>query len=303
MKITKTIAPLLLVFLSIPVFSQNFTVTDFEESLQDVISSNVKDKSGKDCAIIKFSTQDKGFTVDEAITSFESIGDLYVYVPEGTDVLTIRHRVHRTLFYKIPIHIQSGCHYTASVNIINTDLIGKIDPDQYLYANVGLNIIPFLGPEVSIGYMMKSFSAELGLTYGFKKTDDIYYYSTGAAIQSAFNYQAMRVSLWLGYSLLLSRQIALTPQIGVAYNHIYGKEIKDITAANSSYMDGFNTMSALLRTRLSFNLNSHLGLNVAPEYALGLSKDKDYDLVKDSNSTMKSWTEGFGLSVSLTYKF
>ena len=303
MKTIKTIATSLLVFFSIPVFSQNYTVTDFEESLFDVISTNVQDKNGNDCAVIKFSTQDKGFTVDEAIYSSENVGDLYVYVPGGTEVLTIRHRVHRTLSYRIPIHIQSKCHYTAKINIIDTDLIGKIDPDQYLYANLGFNIIPFLGPEVSIGYKMKSFSAELGLIYGFSKTDDIYYYSTGASIQSAFNYQAMRVSLCLGYSFLLSRQIDLTPQVGVAYNHIYGKEIKDITAANSSYMDGFNTMSALLRARLSFNLSSHLGLSVIPEYALGLSKDNDYDLAKESNSKLKSWTEGFGLSVSMMYKF
>ena len=33
------------------------------------------------------------------------------------------------------------------------------------------------------------------------------------------------------------------------------------------------------------------------------SKNEDYDFVKDSNSKLKSWTEGFGLTVSLMYKF
>ena len=121
MRLSKTLSILFLSLLCLPALGQNFTVTDFEESLQDVISTNVKDKNGNDCAIIKFSTQDKGFTVDNALSSFENTGDLYIYVPEGTEVLTIRHRVHRTLLYRIPIHIQSGCHYTASINIINTD--------------------------------------------------------------------------------------------------------------------------------------------------------------------------------------
>ena len=303
MRLSKTLSILFLSLLCLPALGQNFTVTDFEESLQDVISTNVKDKNGNDCAIIKFSTQDKGFTVDNALSSFENTGDLYIYVPEGTEVLTIRHRVHRTLLYRIPIHIQSGCHYTASINIINTDLIGKVDPDKYLYGNLELNIIPFLGPTLSIGYRVKAFSAELGFTYGLSKTDDIYYYGMGASILSAYNYQAMRLGLRLGYTLPLSRQIDITPLVGVAYNRITGKEIKDVTATNSGYMDGFNTMSATLGMRVSFNVIGHLGLCVTPEYDFGIYKDDNYKLVEDNNSKLKSWTDGFGLSATLVYKF
>lgn len=302
-KTTTILAALLLPFFCVPIMSQNFTVSDFQESLLDVISTNIKDKNGNDCAIIKFSIEDVGFSVDNALNSIENFGDLYVYIPEGTEVLTIRHRVHRSLLYRIPMHIQSGCHYTAKINIIDKDLIGKVDPYNYLYADVGMNILPFLGPNVSIGYMMKSFCAELGLTYGLSKTGDIYFYDTGATIKSAYNYQALRASLRLGYSLPLSRQVTLTPQAGVAYNYIYGKEIKDVTATNNKYMDSFSTLSATLGTKLSFNFGNHLGLCVTPEYDLGISKDDNYELVKKTDSKLKSWTDGFCLSVAFVYKF
>ena len=303
MKTYKTIATLILSLMFIPVMSQNFKVTDFEESLQDVISTNVKDRNGNDCAIIKFSTEDKGFSVDNAERCFETAGDLYVYVPEGTEAISIRHHVHRSLLYRIPIHIQSGCHYTATIQIINKDLIGKMDPDSYPYANIELNIIPFLGPKLSIGYNMKAFSAELGITYGFSKTDDIYYYGTGASILSAYNYQALRLGLCLGYSISLSRQVMLIPQAGVAYNNIRGKEIKDVTVTDKGYMETFNTMSASLGAKLKFGLINHLGISITPEYDFGIYKDDNYKIVRDSNSKLKSWTDGFCLSLSLFYNF
>lgn len=299
----KTIVTLFLSLIYGTSLAQNFTVTDFQESLQDVISTNVKDKNGNDCAIIKFSTEDKGFTIDNAINSFENIGDLYVYLPEGTDAITIRHRVHRTLFYHIPIHIQSGCHYTATINIIDKELIGKVDPDKFLYAEAGINIFPFLGPNLTIGYRMKALSAELGFTYGLNKTDDLYFYDVGATIKSAYNYQALRVALRLGYTLPLSRQIFLTPQIGVAYNNIMGTKIKDVTASNSNYMDGFSTMSATFGAKLSFSFSSRLGLSVTPEIDLGVAKDDNYDTVKKADDLLKNWTDGFCLSAALIYKF
>ena len=299
----KTITTLFLSLICGTSLAQNFTVTDFQESLQDVISTNVKDKNGNDCAIIKFSTEDKGFTVDNALNSFENIGDLYVYLPEGTDAITIRHRVHRTLFYHIPIHIQSGCHYTATINIIDKELIGKVDPDKFLYADMGMNIFPFLGPNLTIGYRIKAFSAELGFTYGLNKTDDLYFYDVGATIKSAYNYQASRVALRLGYTQPLSRQIFLTPQIGLAYNSITGTKIKDVTATNNNYMDGFSTMSATFGAKLSFSFSSRLGLSVTPEYDLGIAKDDNYDTVKKADDLLKNWTDGFCLSAALVYKF
>ena len=299
----KTIATFILVLVCGTTLAQNFTVTDFEESLQDVISTRVKDKNGNDCAIIKFSTEDKGFSVDEATSISENAGDLYVYVPEGTETVTIRHRVHRTLFYQLPLHIQSGCHYTATINIIDKKLIGKVDPDKFLYAEVGANIHPFLGPSLTVGYRMNDFSAELGFTYGLNKTEDLYYYDVGASIKSAFNYQAMRVALRLGYTLTLSRLIFLTPQAGVAYNSISGKKIKEVTATNSNYMDGFNTMSATLGAKLSFSFSSRMGLCLTPEYDFGISKDDSYDNVRKADDKLKGWTDGFCLSAALIYKF
>lgn len=283
--------------------AQNFEITNFQESLQDVISTNVKDNNGNDCAIIKFSTEDKGFSVDNALNIFENAGDLYVYLPEGTEAITIRHRVHRTLFYHIPLHIQSGCHYTATIDIIDKNLIGKVDPDKFLYAEAGINIFPFLGPNLVIGYRMKSFSAELGLTYGFNKTDELFFYNIGATIKSAYNYQALRVAMHLGYTQPLSRQIFLTPQVGMAYNNIAGQEIKDVTATDRGYMDGFKTLSATFGGKLTFSFSGRFGLCITSEYNLGITKNVNYDIVKKADDMMKNWTDGFCLSAALVYKF
>ena len=305
MKTIKAITTLLLSLACASSLAQNYKVTDFEESLRDLISTNVKDENGHNCAIIKFSTEDQGFSVDEAIDESDLKGDLYVYLPEGTEVITIRHRVHRTLTYHLPLHMQSGCHYKAVIDIIDKKLIGRVDPTQFLYAEAGMNILPFMGPSVTIGYKMRNLSAELGFTYGLNKTDDLYFYDMGATIKSAYKYQAVRAALRIGYSLPLTRsqQISLTPQAGVAYNIITGKEVKGVAATNSSYMDGFNTLSATIGAKLAFNFSGRMGLSITPEYDFGISSDESYDTVKKADDKLKNWTDGFCLTAALVYKF
>jgi len=333
MKKNRFIANLLILLISVSAFPQNtntgegnvvstderndnleqknkYTIENFKEDFITPNISEINDNTGQKCACIIFSTEGNGFSVDDAVTVDETTpGQLKVYFPCATEIITIHHPILGSFRYKLPIKLGSRVTYTATIEVKKQykRLIGRIDPFKYIYGNLEFNVMPFLGPTISIGYKWDQLSAELGFTYGFSKTDDIYYYGSGATILSAYNYQAMRLGLRLGYSISITKKkdMELTPLVGVAYTIINGKEINAVTTTNRGYMDGFNTMSATLGARLSFKFPHfpHWELSLTPEYDLGIYKDDNYDKVKEMNTKLKSWTDGFCLSAALKYNF
>lgn len=298
--------------------AQEMSVKRFEEATTDLMARTKprQDLNGNDCALVKvqIAAQDVNFS-GNIMGGVANVGNEYwVYMTEGSKRLTIRHPSYlplEVLFADYGINSLKG-----KTTYVLTLFLGEKpqdvpvpnsenwEPDKFLYTEVGMNVFPFLGPNLTIGYRMKSFSVEFGLIYGLNKTGDVYYYkNVETTIKSAYNYQAFRMAMRLGYTQLLSQKIFLTPQIGVAYNNITGKEIKDVTATSKNYINGFNTLSATFGAKLSFSFSNQLGICVTPEYNFGISKDDNYDTVKKVDGTLKNWTDGFSLTAALVYKF
>ena len=282
--------------------AQSFEVKDFEEYVWGTYARThpVKDyQNGELCAVIRFSVPTRGFkfTGDGVMKQTNGAGEVCVYVPRGTEKITIRHPEYGMIRdYKLPVTISSGSEYRASIMMTR-----QLEKPHYVYVGAGYNVTTLAGPSLALGFDYNRHNVELGFIYGTQKTDDIYLYTSGSSVAAAYNYKAMRVSLRYGYDFHLTDFVLLTPQAGVAYNHMKGTEIENY--ASEDIMNKMNTMSGLLAVRLTTVLNNHFRIQITPEFDFGIYEDDNFKSVKGIDNQLKSWTTGLNLNVGLQVFF
>ena len=282
--------------------AQSFEVKDFEEYVWGTYARThpVKDyQNGELCAVIRFSVPTRGFkfTGDGVMKQTNGAGEVCVYVPRGTEKITIRHPEYGMIRdYKLPVIISSGSEYRASIMMTR-----QLEKPHYVYVGAGYNVTTLAGPSVALGFDYNRHNVELGFVYGTQKTDDIYLYTSGSSVAAAYNYKAMRVSLRYGYDFHLTDFVLLTPQAGMVYNHMKGTEIENY--ASEGIMNKMNTMSGLLAVRLTTVLNNHFRIQITPEFDFGIYEDDNFKSVKGIDDQLKSWTTGLNLNVGLQVFF
>ena len=302
MNIKRIVLVAVLMIATMSATAQSFEVKDFEEYVWGTYARThpVKDyQKGELCAVIRFSVPTRGFkfTGDGVMKQTNGAGEVCVYVPKGTEKITIRHPEYGMIRdYKLPVAISSGTEYRASIMMTR-----QLEKPHYVYVGAGYNVTTLAGPSLALGFDYNRHNVELGFIYGTQKTDDIYLYTSGSSVAAAYNYKAMRVSLRYGYDFHLTDFVLLTPQAGVAYNHMKGTEIENY--ASEDFMNKMNTMSGLLAVRLTTVLNNHFRIQITPEFDFGIYEDDNFKSVKGIDNQLKSWTTGLNLNVGLQVFF
>jgi opacity protein-like surface antigen len=302
MNIKRIVLVAVLMIATMSATAQSFEVKDFEEYVWGTYARThpVKDyQKGELCAVIRFSVPTRGFkfTGDGVMKQTNGAGEVCVYVPKGTEKITIRHPEYGMIRdYKLPVAISSGTEYRASIMMTR-----QLEKPHYVYVGAGYNVTTLAGPSLALGFDYNRHNVELGFIYGTQKTDDIYLYTSGSSVAAAYNYKAMRVSLRYGYDFHLTDFVLLTPQAGVAYNHMKGTEIENY--ASEDIMNKMNTMSGLLAVRLTTVLNNHFRIQITPEFDFGVYEDENFKSVKGIDNQLKSWTTGLNLNVGLQVFF
>ena len=298
MEFRKIVLALFLMAFATSMQGQNFKVTDFEEYVWGTYARThpVKDYQKNElCAVIRFTVPTRGFkfTGDGVMKQVNGAGEALVYVPKGTEKITIRHLDYGMIRdYQLPVNISSGSEYRA--NIILTK---EMEKPHFVYVGAGYNVTTLGGPSLALGFDYYRHNVELGFVYGTNKTDDIYIYGSGSTISAAYNYKAIRVGLRYGYDFNLTDFVLITPQAGFNYNHMSGSEIEDY--ASSGFMNKMNTMSGLLAVRITTILNNHFRIQITPEYDFGVYEDNNFKSVKTIDDQLKSWTTGLSLNIGL----
>ena len=118
--------------------SHDFEVRDFRENPTDLsaVSTNVKDINGRTAALIRFAARDTLFTFEAnngIIKQKKAVGEVQLYVPQGTKRITIRHP-HLGILrdYQLPVYIMSKTTYDAEIVITNAGYMSM------LFQNPGL---------------------------------------------------------------------------------------------------------------------------------------------------------------------
>lgn len=305
--------------------------------------ASVKDKNGDICALIKFSAKDDQFDFEPNLGIMKTekkVGEVWIYVPHHTKLITIRHPFLGVLRnYKIPVDIEQKVVYEADLEITNDAYIYsllqinapdsqkpieqeieltkaetpqsepdikqttksvKTDRNLFFELGAGFNVLGIMGPTAHIGVNYKQHVLEVGAILGVFKVENISIYQTdNNTLWGTYNYNAMRFFARYGYNFEVS-SFLITPLIGAAINNISGNEEKK---GAGNLFEKVNTVSANIGCRLNYCISKTFRVYVTPEYSLGIKKDKSFDVIKEADSKIKSWTDGFGVSAGIIVQF
>lgn len=168
------------------------------------------------------------------------------------------------------------------------------------YIGVGFNAFSTMGPSAHLGIGYKALSLEAGYVLGCDKVKDIGFAQKGAPMPAeVYDYSCSKV--WLRLGLSTGRKFKVSPQAGVSLNMINGRIAR--TNNSSSYYQKSTPISMLIALRLSFNITKGLYIHLTPQYDFAISKDDVYGVIKEIDSKIKAWGEGFGANVGLLYHF
>ncbi len=311
--------------------AQDFRITKFQENMLDLTAARaaVKDKNGDICALIKFSVRDNKFTFEPnmgVVKTEQRVGEAWLYVPAQTKRITIRHPQLGILRdYIIPVNIEQKVVYEAELQITNqeylrsllqkakTDTVRIMVPQEptvleveakrnvYFNLGVGFNALGVMGPGAYLGFNIFNHVIEGGAIYGITKVKNLSIYQTdNATFWGSYDYKVMRFFFRYGYDIEVS-SFFITPLVGVGINNISGEQLQ--RSNGGDLFSKINTMSATVGCRLSYCIGKNIRIQVMPEYSLGIKKDKSFDVLKDIDSTMKSWTDGFGVYAGVAVHF
>lgn len=316
---------------AISIQAQDFGITKFKENLLDLTAARaaVKDKNGDICALIKFSVRDNKFKFEPnmgVVKTEQKVGETWLYVPAKTKRITIRHPQLGILRdYIIPVNIEQKVVYEAELQINNqeylrsllqktkTDTVRIMVPQEptileveakrsvFFNVGAGFNVLGIMGPEAYLGFNIYNHVIEGGFIYGISSVNNLsIYQNDNGAFWGAYDYKAMRFFFRYGYDVEVS-SFLITPLVGAGINNISGTELQ--RSAGGDLFSNINTVSATIGCRLSYCIGKNIRLQIMPEYSLGIKKDRSFDVLSEVDSTLKSWTDGFGVFAGIAFHF
>lgn len=182
----------------------------------------------------------------------------------------------------------------------NTSSSSASEFHVHVYAGLGFNALSTMGPSVLVGASYGMFSLEGGFVYGLDKVEDIRL-SISNTINEAYDYSCSKVWVRLGASFDM-KHFRITPQAGVTFNMISGKTASGASNTTDYFKDS-NPMSAFAAVRLSYEVADHLRIHLTPQYDFSIGGDEIFEVIKQGDSKIKNWAEGFGINSGIIYEF
>jgi len=105
----------------------------------------------------------------------------------------------------------------------------------------------------------------------------------------------------LGVNAVSEGTIRVVPQAGLCFTSISGSKIG--SSASQAQFDKAYCTSALIGASLRVMLGNTFCLYATPEFSFAVSPDDAYKTIKEADSSIKSFGEGFGLNVGVMVRF
>lgn len=314
----------------------DFEIRNFRENLK-VIRTEYKDLNGNPAALIRFTVRDSQFEFDAnlgIIAQERKTGEVNLYVPYETKRITVRHpRLGVIRDYQLPMKLSPKVTYDADIVITGsgqtaapevrpydpsptqlavpvkkTDLPQpnthkeKTPSEFHVYAGVGFNAISVMGPSAALGFSYSVFSLEGGFVYGMDKVGDVQFTASGSSTPSeAYDYSCSKAWARIGLNFDIDK-FRISPQAGATFNMISGKAVSGITNSSDYFKESY-PMSIFAAVRLSYEVANHLRIHLTPQYDFSLKGDKIFEFIKQADSKLKAWGEGFGINAGVIYEF
>lgn len=220
---------------------------------------------------IRLNGQDKG------VTPFREV------LTSGDYDLRLTHNKYRT--YEQRVHLDSS----------NPTLHVKMERQYQLPTCVYLQPTYQVGGMMAfgagIGAYIKNFNVEADYLMGSGK-ETLYWNYVGAGqdgkrpVEEEFS--SAYFSARFGYGLCYGTRLRITPQVGIGALSVSGnQESKG------------NVINALVGARVDYALASCVGLDLAPEFAFGVSESPVFSELSSVSSAIKGWGNGFNLRIGI----
>jgi len=325
----------LLLMVSSMTQAKEIRITKFERNYTSLIGkvNEVRDNTGKACAVLCFSITDFGFMIQPnagVLKADTLVGEIRLWIPVSTKRLTVRHwGMHALSNFKIPVELEQMAVYNVRIETdeqLSANTFDNSDdwpqaifewpssdddwpqaeiiwPKKHpFYMKLGYSILPTSGPTVSLGLNLKNHDIEIGATYGLQKTDNLFFYDEGNSLLAAYSYKMLSIKLCYGYRIALSRFFSVVPKAGANYNIGLGSNVSGFNNSGSQYQLAYSASATVGVTAL-IKLNTHFALYLTPEYNISITRSRNSEWIANYDSKYKGWTEGLGLSAGIMISF
>lgn len=196
------------------------------------------------------------------------------------------------------VKLLSDGYKTVEKNVYfgNTDRMTFSLKKQYVkatdfYIALGAGFGSMSNASAALGTHLKNFNLELYYTYCFDRSPEVYWYCVPTDVFNngrAVNYKpSVIMGGKVGYSVLFGYRFRVTPQMGYRFTTLKGTWCSSVTIGVRAYCA----------------LSSHFGISLTPEYAVGISKSKDFKKLSALSSKIKGFGEGFNGNLSIVLTF
>lgn len=174
------------------------------------------------------------------------------------------------------------------------------DMKFHVYLGLGFNAINLMGPSAYIGASYSNFHIEAGYVLGLDKVENITFTQSGASTpMEAYDYSCSKFLTRLGYNFGFGG-FRVSPQAGVTFNMISGKAVSSLTNSSENFKESY-PMSAFAAIRFSYEVVKHLSIHITPQYDFSFGGDQVFELIKQVDSKLKAWGDGFGVNAGIIY--
>ncbi len=298
--------------------SHDFIVKDFRENIADLTAatSDLTDLNGLKPALIRFTVRDTlfSFKANNGILQLKKgVGEILLFVPDGTKRITISHPYLGTIRdYDLPLPIRSRTTYDAEIVIakeeqpqIEVPTTKPVKPHTPIKTSFllggGYNAVGIMGPTALIGLEIGAFHISADYTFGLEKVEGvaIYYHNI---FGEAYDYSVSRISARLGCNTSPNSAVQVVPQVGASFNMIKGDDIGKSIGSEAEFSKTTPlSLSAAISIRV--RLAKPLYLYATPQYDFAIGATDIYKVIKEADSKIKGWGEGFSVSAGLLLRF
>jgi outer membrane receptor protein involved in Fe transport len=156
---------------------------------------------------------------------------------------------------------------------------------QAFYFGAGYTIRSLGGITALAGITFKNFDLQASYTFGLSESDEVKWYSNDGndTYLSSVAYKRSTFAVKLGYQIILTERLGITPQVGYEIERLTGS-VKDGT---NLYGDGATANCLSIGAKLMWAPIRHLYIFANPAYSIGMSKDDNFEKIAD-NSDIKA---------------
>ena len=323
---------------AISVQAQTLDVKSFAVKANDITARTQprQDNNGNACALVKVRLASSGANFDGNVIGKVSYNtsEYLVYMAQGSKRLTVKLEGYLPLevtfedfgitrlesktvyilelqlpLYKVSDNVEmskmNGIYPNPNQPIVSVPVSATPQPNPsgfHIYLGVGFNAISAMGPSVHLGASYRKFYLEAGYVLGLDKVENLTFTQPDATSPiEAYDYSCSKFWVRDGYSFG-EEKFRVSTQAGVTFNMISGKEVSGISNS-SNYFKESNPIGAFAAIRLSYGVTDHLWLHLTPQYDFSIGGDQVFEVIKQADSKIKAWGEGFGINAGIIYEF